>query len=139
MPTTSSIMNQQPSAQALRRSTPIRCVLPIPAFLHHNDFIGDDVAPDLPDAVDVGNLDLADPVSRPFEIVGAPLERRAHRRIDVHVAWQSRKRNLDTSFRLRPDQRRRNPPGIAWIALAHDLEREPYVCYAARERSLRRH
>ncbi|MDT4739902.1 amidase [Bradyrhizobium sp. WYCCWR 12699] len=45
------------------------------SFLHHHGLVGDDVAPGLPDAVDVGHLDLADTVAGPFEdypIVLAP-------------------------------------------------------------------
>ena len=66
-------------------------------------------------------------------------ERITHRRRDIHVVGQFCERDLDRSFRLRPDQRCGDPPGIPRIALAHGFERHPGVGDAARQRPLRRH
>ena len=44
-------------------------------FLQYRGFVGDDVAPGLPDTVDVGNVDLADAVARTLEMVGGLPER----------------------------------------------------------------
>ena len=108
-------------------------------LLHHHRLVGDDVAPGLPDAVDVGHLDLADAIARALQMIGGLAKRRADRRIDRHVFRDLGQRDLDRALRLRPGQRRRHPPGIARIALAHHLQRKTDVADVAGERPLRRH
>ncbi len=72
-------------------------------------------------------------------MIGGLSQHRDHARVGVHVLGDLGNGDLDRSLGFGPLQRRRDPPGVAGIALRHHLQSETHVADLAGQRPLRRH